>query len=79
MTETLEALIDEIGRLDQLKLFGRVKAIQGLLVEIEGLGERLAVGERCHLEIRGRPPVTCEIVGFRDNRALAMPFGLALI
>lgn len=75
MTETLEALIDEIGRLDQLKLFGRVKAIQGLLVEIEGLGERLAVGERCHLEIRGRPPVTCEIVGFRDNRALAMPFG----
>ena len=75
MDDNLKTVIDEISRLDKLKLYGRVKAIQGLLVEIEGLGERLAIGERCHLEVRGRPSVTCEIVGFRDNRALAMPFG----
>ena len=75
MDDNLETVIDEISRLDKLKLYGRVKAIQGLLVEIEGLGDRLAIGERCHLEIRGRSSVTCEIVGFRDNRALAMPFG----
>ena len=75
MEDNLKTIIEEISRLDKLKLYGRVKAIQGLLVEIEGLGERLAIGERCHLEVRGRSSVTCEIVGFRDNRALAMPFG----
>ena len=73
MDDDLKTVIEEISRLDKLKLYGRVKAIQGLLVEIEGLGERLAIGERCHLEVRGRSSVTCEIVGFRDNRALAMP------
>ena len=75
MDDNLKTVIEEISRLDKLKLYGRVKAIQGLLVEIEGLGERLAIGERCHLEVRGRSSVTCEIIGFRDNRALAMPFG----
>ncbi len=75
MNDDLKTVIEEISRLDKLKLYGRVKAIQGLLIEIEGLGERLAIGERCHLEVRGRSSVTCEIIGFRDNRALAMPFG----
>ena len=75
MNDDLKTVIEEISRLDRLKLYGRVKAIQGLLVEIEGLGERLAIGERCHLEVRGRSSITCEIIGFRDNRALAMPFG----
>ncbi|HAA92492.1 MAG TPA: flagellar protein export ATPase FliI [Rhodospirillaceae bacterium] len=75
MNDILEHVIDGVSRLDELKLYGRVKAIQGMLIEIEGLGERLSVGERCHLEVRDKPAVACEIVGFRDNRALAMPFG----
>ncbi|MBE88877.1 MAG: flagellum-specific ATP synthase FliI [Rhodospirillaceae bacterium] len=75
MNEILEQAIDGVARLGDLRLYGCVKAIQGMLVEIEGLGACLSVGDRCHLEARSHTSVTCEIVGFRDDRALAMPFG----
>jgi flagellum-specific ATP synthase len=75
MNNILDQALDSVSRIRELRLYGRVKAIQGMLIEIEGLGERLSVGDRCHLEIRNKPAVVCEIVGFRDNRALAMPFG----
>lgn len=75
MNEILEQAIDGVSRVSDLRLYGHVRAIQGMLIEIEGLGARLSVGDRCQLDVRNLPPVICEIVGFRDDRALAMPFG----
>ncbi|MCC7427880.1 MAG: flagellar protein export ATPase FliI [Alphaproteobacteria bacterium] len=54
---------------------GRVAAVRGLLAEVVGLADSVAVGERINLLVRPGQPLAAEIVGFRDGRALALPFG----
>jgi flagellum-specific ATP synthase len=71
----LQSVLAEIGDISEYSYYGRVAAIQGLLVEIGGVPHRLSIGSRVQLESRSRADTLCEIVGFRDGRALAMPFG----
>jgi flagellum-specific ATP synthase len=47
----------------------------GMLVEIAGVPDSLAVGGRCEVLSRDGRRLPCEMIGFRDGRALAMPFG----
>ena len=49
-------------------------AVLGLLVECAGLQRRLSVGRRCAVIARDGRRVVCEVVGFRDDRTLLMPF-----
>jgi flagellum-specific ATP synthase len=72
--ETLQTLIDEIARVRTVRAYGRVSAVLGMLVEIDGIHAYLSVGDRCEILARGGSRVRCEVVGFRDGRALAMPF-----
>lgn len=74
MHEIVANLRDDISRLSDRRVFGKVKAIQGMLVEIGGVQSFLSVGDRCTLIGRRGERVQCEVVGFRDDRALAMPF-----
>ncbi len=76
----LEQLLSEIAQVPSYNLVGRVLSIKGLLVECSGIEKALSVGARC--EIIGLmphngviPKVNCEVVGFREDRALLMPFG----
>ena len=55
-----------------IRLYGRVSQVVGLLVEIDGISGLL--GELCHIERAGSEPVLAEIVGFRDERTVVMPF-----
>jgi flagellum-specific ATP synthase len=68
-------LKSDISRAPDARILGRVKAVQGMLVEVGGVQSFLSVGDRCMLIGRKGEKVTCEVVGFRDDRALAMPFG----
>lgn len=68
-------LKSDIARVSSARVLGRVKAVQGMLVEIGGVQSFLSVGDRCTLIGRRDERVACEVVGFRDDRALAMPFG----
>jgi flagellum-specific ATP synthase len=45
-----------------------------MLVEVGGVERELTIGSRCRLDATGGPPVLCEVVGFRDGKALLMPF-----
>ncbi|MDD5585930.1 MAG: flagellar protein export ATPase FliI [Alphaproteobacteria bacterium] len=67
-------IIADIEALPTHKLFGRVTAVQGLLIEVAGIERHLSVGGRCHVIARGNRRVLCEVVGFRDDRALLLPF-----
>jgi flagellum-specific ATP synthase len=70
----LDDLITEIDRLPVQKRQGRVSSVKGLLVECSGIEAYLSVGTRC--TITGRNvKINAEVVGFRDERALLMPFG----
>lgn len=71
----MDHILSEIERLRSYSLEGRVTAVQGLLIECGGIEHGLTVGARCHVQTKDRRDVVCEVVGFRENRALLMPFG----
>ncbi|MCL5256737.1 MAG: flagellar protein export ATPase FliI [Chloroflexi bacterium] len=53
---------------------GRVVQVIGLTVEVEGLASQ--VGEICHIHPHeSSPRISAEVVGFRNDRLLLMPFG----
>ena len=54
---------------------GRVAAVSGLAVEVEGISNHVALGDRIILAARDGREVVAEIVAFRDNIARAMTFG----
>lgn len=70
----LDSLLSEIEDLAPYRYYGRVTGIMGLLVEIGGAGPHLSIGGRCVIHARDGSLVPCEVVGFRNERALAMPF-----
>ena len=68
-------LIAAVERIDPLTVSGRVAAVNGLLIEARGGLTRLAVGARAEIDRLGGGPLAAEVVGFREARALLMPFG----
>lgn len=68
-------IVNEVNRLQDYQVYGRVTSIVGLLVEVGGLQGSLSIGDHCLLRGRGKSEVLCEVVGFRDERALLLPFG----
>lgn len=68
-------LVEAVEKVDPLVVTGRVAAVSGLLIEARGGVTRLAVGARAEIARRAAPPLPVEVVGFRDSRALLMPFG----
>lgn len=71
----MQNLIAAVERIDPLSVSGRVAAVSGLLIEARGGLTRLAVGARAKVQRLGAEPLEAEVVGFRETRALLMPFG----
>jgi flagellum-specific ATP synthase len=71
----LQPLAQTLAALPQASRFGRVAAIGGLLVEVAGAERALGVGCRLLAEPREGDPVRLEVVGFRGERALCLPYG----
>jgi flagellum-specific ATP synthase len=57
-----------------MHLEGRVIGLSGLMVDIDGLGGHVSVGDRLVLVARDGHDIPAEIVGFRNGLAQAMPF-----
>ncbi len=74
-SQGLRNLLAAVERLDPLVVSGRVAAVNGLLIEARCRLTRLAIGARAEIERRTAPPLPAEVVGFREDRALLMPFG----
>src|SRR5258707_668435 len=53
----------------------RAHDANGLWIGARGGLTRLSIGARAEVERRGASPLQTEVVGFRDTRALLMPFG----
>jgi flagellum-specific ATP synthase len=56
------------------QIFGQVTSIKGLMVECSGLVEHLAIGSNCNIITRDQQIINTEVVGFRGQTALLMPF-----
>ena len=68
-------LVAAVERIDPLSVSGRVAAVNGLLIEARGGLTRLAIGARADIVRPREAALPAEVVGFRDARALLMPFG----
>ncbi|MCH7777092.1 MAG: flagellar protein export ATPase FliI [Gemmatimonadetes bacterium] len=75
MSKSLNSLLTNLTQIPEYHLYGRVTAVLGMLVEVGGVQRRLSIGDRCRVAARGRQALACEVVGFRDERAILMPFG----
>jgi flagellum-specific ATP synthase len=75
MDRLSEQAIAAIDQMTDYQIFGRVTKVLGLLVEIEGFGSALSIGARVNLQPSETHIIPCEVVGFKDEHALLMPFG----
>jgi flagellum-specific ATP synthase len=71
----LHSLVAAVQAVDPLVVTGKVAGVSGLLIESRGGLSRLSVGARAEIDRHGRPPLPAEVVGFREAKALLMPFG----
>ncbi len=75
MAVFINNIINEVERLPNFQVFGRVAGVVGMMVEVEGVEGSFSIGDHCHIVARGGKIIACEVVGFKDDRALLMPFG----
>ena len=66
----------EIERMNSWRFYGRVVGIQGLLVEVAGAQQSLSIGSRVNLLSRQDKIIACEVVGFKADQALLMPYSM---
>jgi len=71
----MRALTASIEAIDEVEVFGRVKTVQGLLIEVVGPVRELRVGGRVRIETTDGATLMTEIIGFREGHALCLPFG----
>jgi flagellum-specific ATP synthase len=64
----------QLHEIAPMRLEGRVAGLSGLVVDIDGLGGHVSVGDRITLAARDGQGIPAEIVGFRQGMAQAMPF-----
>lgn len=57
------------------RIRGRISGVSGLIVDVDGLNGLASIGDRLTLVDRMNRPTDAEVVGFREQRAQAMPFG----
>ncbi|WP_140984423.1 flagellar protein export ATPase FliI [Asticcacaulis tiandongensis] len=71
----MQDLLNTARNIDPLQVYGRVAVVNGLLIEAKGGMSFMEVGSRCLIMRRHDAPLPVEVVGFREDRALMMPFG----
>ncbi len=71
----MQDLLSVARKIEPLQVYGRVAVVNGLLIEAKGGLSHMQVGARCEILRRNEEPLPVEVVGFREDRALMMPFG----
>jgi len=66
--------IKKVKYTDTIRCIGRVEVIIGMIIEASNISA--PIGSVCKINTgRNNEPVTCEVVGFRGDTALLMPYG----
>ena len=71
----LENIVNEINKLEPSAYYGRVTAVQGLFIEVSGIRSPLTIGDRCNVHTTHKKIVPCELVSFKGDKLLLMPYG----
>ncbi len=71
----IQNLIKAVDRFSPDSNFGHVCGILGLTLEAIGLEKITTIGSQCKLKTRSGEEIWAEVLGFRDDKTLLMPFG----
>ncbi len=73
MNPAWNKLVESIRQADTIRPLGRVRNLVGMVIEVEGLSA--PVGSLCRIHAgRNDPDVLSEVIGFRDETLLVMPY-----
>jgi flagellum-specific ATP synthase len=72
LTSRLNSVSDSLDKADMHKFYGRLKQVIGTTVE--SIGPPCSVGDLCWIKGDNDRQVSAEVVGFKDNRVILMPF-----
>ncbi len=75
MSLLLDNINDEINKLEDGAYYGKVTAVQGLFIEVSGIRTSLTIGDRCNVYSTHQKTVPCELVSFKGDKLLLMPYG----
>lgn len=75
-TEAIETIIDQIAAIPVIRIYGKVIAVKGTVIECSGISEFVSIGT--HILVHpnnGAGPIMCEVIGFDGGKVLLMSFG----
>jgi flagellum-specific ATP synthase len=70
-----DALISLVERIPEVKIFGRVRSIVGLRIEVEGLSSFVKIGTICKIKKDIFSYMRAEVSAIKDHIAILIPFG----
>ncbi|MCW9045044.1 MAG: flagellum-specific ATP synthase FliI, partial [Alphaproteobacteria bacterium] len=56
-------IITDLNRVSPVKIYGRVKAVKGMLIELGGIQGSLTIGDHCDIIAKNGRRLTCEVIG----------------
>ncbi len=74
MSINYDNITSQLKSLNDTQYFGRVTAVQGLFVEVSGIRETLAIGDRCRIHTSHGQEVPSEVVSFKEDKLILMPY-----
>ncbi len=74
LIENFELIRSQISALEPIKIFGKVSAIKGIIIECKGISDFVSIGSRCLIHKERGESIMCEVVGFDNVITLLMPF-----
>ena len=67
--------LQNLKQIQDISISGVVQSVKGLTIECVGISNMLSVGARCEIQTKDNNILLAEVVGFRKDVALMMPFG----
>jgi flagellum-specific ATP synthase len=64
----------DLQRIDPILHFGRVQSLIGPLLEVISPTQQAVIGTQCHIHTTNQRKIPGEVIGFRNNLYLVMPF-----
>lgn len=74
MADPIDISIRKLKEINDREVYGKVTAVQGLLIECAGLEGMVSIGSRCRIVTTNGREVGVEVVGLRAGIAMMMPF-----
>ena len=75
MSSFEQSLLNNLDDCQSVRHYGRVSSVLGMMVEGAGLERWVSVGHQCVIINRMQQRIPSEVVGFKSEKALLMPYG----